>query len=87
MTDAVEDLRRALRDLVHETLPQGLPPGWPDERPLVEAGLDSVAVLQLVAALEERWGRHLDDADLSAENFATLAALERLAARAGRPTV
>jgi acyl carrier protein len=78
--------RDALAALLDEVLPGGLPPDWPDGRPLVEAGLDSVGVLTLVAELEARLGLHLDGADLTAENFGTLGALAALAARrAGGP--
>ena len=73
--------REAVTVLLDEILPGGLPPGWADGRPLVEAGLDSVAVLTLVAELETRLGLHLDGADLSAENFGTLGALCALVAR------
>ncbi len=75
------DLRVIVQEVLAEVLPDGLPEGWPAERPLVEAGLDSVGVLQLVAALEGRTGAALPDEDLSAENFATVGNLVRLLKR------
>lgn len=79
MSEAVR--REALAALLDSVLPGGLPAGWEDGRPLVEAGLDSVAMLTLVAELESRLGLQLDGADLSAENFGTLGALAALVAR------
>jgi acyl carrier protein len=43
--------------------------------------LDSMAVLALVGALEERFGIALDDEDLTAETFETLASLAALVDR------
>ncbi|MCU0231228.1 MAG: acyl carrier protein [Acidobacteria bacterium] len=73
--------RDALVALLDEVLASGLPADWPEGRPLVEAGLDSVAVLTLVSELEARLGLQLGGADLSAENFGTLGALRALVAR------
>ncbi len=73
--------RDAVAALLDEVLPGGLPADWPEGRPLVEAGLDSVAVLTLVSELEARLGLQLDGADLTAENFGTLGALRALVAR------
>lgn len=46
--------------------------------------LDSLGVLELVAALEERFGAALEDDDVTAEAFATLGSLTALVgSRAG----
>lgn len=45
---------------------------------LFAAGLDSMAVMQLLVAAGERWGVHFDAADVTKENFATAAALANL---------
>lgn len=79
--EAVADLRQLVNEALAGVLPDPLPAGWPRERPLTEAGLDSVGVLQLVAALEQRLGAALPDTDLSAENFATVGSLVRLVRR------
>lgn len=73
--------RDALETILEEILPEGLPRPWDAARPLTEAGLDSVAVLHIVGALEERLGLTLGDEDLAAENFLTLEGLEALVER------
>ncbi len=82
---AKDALRQSVGELLDRTLPRGLPPNWPVERPLVDAGLDSVAVLQLVAALEERFEITLAETDLTAENMATLGSIVRLLRRRTEP--
>jgi acyl carrier protein len=50
---------------------------------LCDGIIDSIALMELVAFLEERFGIQIDDADLSAENFRTVAAIEELVVRRG----
>lgn len=76
--------RGAIEDLLDQTLPGGLERPWPDDRPLTDAGLDSVAVLELVGALERRFGFRLADEDLDASNFLTITGLLALVARRSR---
>jgi acyl carrier protein len=45
--------------------------------------IDSIALMELVAFLEERFGIQIDDEDLSAENFRTVAVIEQLVVRRG----
>lgn len=45
---------------------------------LFEAGLDSMAVMQLLVAAGERFGVTLEVGDVTKENFATAEALARL---------
>ncbi|MCK6490351.1 MAG: acyl carrier protein [Planctomycetes bacterium] len=48
--------------------------------------LDSLAVVQVITALQERFAIAFDDEDLSGETFATLGSLADLvAAKGGRP--
>jgi acyl carrier protein len=69
----IEAVRAILRDRLALT----------DDRPLAEEtgllgagiGLDSFEVLQLVAALEERFGLTIDDDDLLPEHFRTVGTL------------
>jgi acyl carrier protein len=75
------DVRVAVRAILDAALPEGLPAGWSDERPLADAGLDSVAVLEIVGALESRLGISLRDEDLDARHFETADALVALAER------
>ncbi len=79
-TDSGE-LSRTIAGVLDEVLPDGLPPGWPAGRPLTEAGLDSVAMLELVTALESRFGIRFAPGDMDAANFGTLADLAALVAR------
>jgi len=44
---------------------------FPEDGNLAEAGLDSMAVMQLVVAVEDRYGVELGPEDLTRENLAT----------------
>ena len=63
-----------------------LVPGHPDDLPLdadtvlLEKGLalDSVAVLELLIALEKRFDRRIEEHELTPENLASVGALARL---------
>lgn len=44
---------------------------FPDDGDLFAAGLDSMAVMQLVVAVEEKYGAILEPADLTKENLST----------------
>lgn len=47
--------------------------------PLIDKGLlDSMGIFQLVGALEARFGFHVADEDIVAENFESIAAIARL---------
>jgi acyl carrier protein len=52
-----------------------------DDAPLLEGVLDSLALMQLVAFLEEEFDTEIDDTDVTAENFKTIAHIERLVER------
>jgi acyl carrier protein len=45
---------------------------------LCDGVLDSIGLTELVAFIEERFGVRIDDEDLTAENFRTIGAVERL---------
>jgi methoxymalonate biosynthesis acyl carrier protein len=49
-----------------------------DDTPLLEGILDSLALMQLVAFLEEEYDTEIDDVDVTSENFRTIADIERL---------
>lgn len=49
-----------------------------DETPLLDGVLDSLALMQLVAFLEEEFDTEIDDTEVTAENFRTIADIERL---------
>lgn len=54
-----------------------LPAGVDGETDLFEAGLDSMAVMQLIVIIEERWGVALGAADVGRD---TLGTAEKMAA-------
>jgi D-alanine--poly(phosphoribitol) ligase subunit 2 len=47
---------------------------------LFEAGLDSMGIMQLLLAIENRFGVAMDPADLSRENFSTVEKIAKLVA-------
>lgn len=51
---------------------------FPEDGSLAEAGLDSMAVMQLVVAVEDRYGVELGPEDLTRENLATPTTLAAL---------
>jgi acyl carrier protein len=48
------------------------------DAPLLEGILDSMALMQLVAFLEEEFDIEIEDTEVTAENFRTIADIERL---------
>ena len=48
------------------------------DSPLLDGVLDSLALMQLVAFLEEEFDTEIDDTEVTAENFKTVADIERL---------
>ncbi len=64
-------------DVVRETILTDLSANFGPDDDLFEAGLDSMGVMQLVMALEDRFGTKVEPAELSRANFrsgSTLAA-------------
>ncbi len=51
---------------------------FPEDGDLAAAGLDSMAVMQLVVAVEDRWELELGPEDLTKENLATPTTLAAL---------
>ncbi len=45
---------------------------------LFEVGLDSMGIMQLLLAIEDRFGVAIDPADLSRDNFQTVASIATL---------
>jgi acyl carrier protein len=52
-----------------------------NDTPLCEGIIDSIALMELVAFLEETFQIQIDDADLTADNFRTVGAIEHLVNR------
>ena len=74
MTQA-ELTRRVTEILRDEILPAAS--GLGERSNLVEAGLDSLALTQLLLAIEERTGIWVDESELTPENLASAEALVR----------
>lgn len=51
---------------------------FPEDGDLIAAGMDSMAVMQLVVAVEDRYGIELAPEDLTKENLATPVTLASL---------
>lgn len=80
MTVEVGDVRSALLETLAEPLAAvGLDPASvPDDLDLLAAGvIDSFGLLELIAALEDRFGTPLDFADLAAEDLTVVGPLTR----------
>ena len=58
-----------------------LPADFPEGGDLFAEGLDSMAVMQLIVAAEERFGARIGPEDAGRENLGTPADLARLIAR------
>ncbi len=71
-------VRARLVEILDEILPEPLPGSFANDQPLVDAGLDSVGLLTLVAELEARFGLTLDEEDLSETQLGTLDGLMAL---------
>jgi acyl carrier protein len=56
-----------------------------DDDDLIDSGVvDSLGIFQLVAFMEERFGIAIADSEITPDNFATIARIERLVAARGR---
>lgn len=72
----LEELEKIIYDaLVDELLEVG--PGFTARSDLVEAGLSSMAVIQLLLAVEEQTGIWVDEAELTPENLQNVESLAR----------
>ncbi len=74
------DLERELLSLVEEQLLDGAD-GLDVTTPLSEVGIDSMAVMQLLLLIEERFALWLPEQDLTHENFASIRSLARVVAQ------
>jgi acyl carrier protein len=77
----MDDLKPRIKELLVEMLfLDGVKPETiGDDDILGETlGVDSVALFQVVAGLEENFGIRIEDKDFSAERFATVAGIEQV---------
>ena len=73
------DVATRIRDFIkQEILFEDSNASLTDETPLLEGILDSLALMQLVAFIEEEFGVEIDDAEMTADNFRTVADIEGL---------
>lgn len=83
------DVDTALRPLLAETLglPEDRVAGFDDGTELFGAlpEFDSMAVANLLTAIEERFAVLIEDSDVEAEDFATFGALKAFVERLARP--
>ncbi len=74
-----QSISALIKEVIVNTVGQSLAPNpFPDDYPLLGNLLDSLAVTNLIVALEEQFGIFFNDDDLSAEAFATVNALVAL---------
>ncbi|MDQ7005759.1 MAG: acyl carrier protein [Acidobacteriota bacterium] len=73
-------LHARLMEILDRVLAEPLPRPWPADRPLTDAGLDSVGVLSLVAEIEAEFGLQLGEAELTEESLGSVAGLEAMLA-------
>jgi acyl carrier protein len=82
-------LRNEVRSLVLETLMLSIPPEeLPDERPLFGPeglGLDSVDALQLVVALDKKYGLKMTDQEVARATLRNVATITEAVIRRGPP--
>ncbi|WP_035607410.1 phosphopantetheine-binding protein [Haloferula sp. BvORR071] len=69
--DLIELIRSEILDTTEPLAPQS---------DLFAAGLDSMGIMQLLLAIEDRFGVAMDPADLSRENFSTAEKIAALVA-------
>lgn len=72
-----QSLEQPLLDLLGRKLLE-LPAGFGPESSLYDAGLDSMAIMQLLLLVEQEFGALLSEADLVRDNFETIRSLARL---------
>ena len=74
---ALENLDQQLVTLVSERLLE-TQPGFDADSDLYEAGLDSMALMQLLILVEEEYGVSIPESALTKQNFSTVRHLSQL---------
>ncbi len=80
MSSAPQPTPEHIRDLIDGQLVE-LPPGFGPDADLFAAGLDSMAIMQLLLILEEEYGTVIPMGEVTRDNFHTTAAITRLVER------
>jgi acyl carrier protein len=76
-TPAIDTLETQLVHMISERLLE-TQPGFDAESNLYEAGLDSMALMQLLILVEEEYGVSIPEGDLTKQNFSTTRHLAQL---------
>jgi len=80
----MNDMSTRIRDYIREEFLLGdTSRELTDQTPLLEGILDSLALSQLVGFIEDEFETTIADADITSENFRTVAAIERLVEAGG----
>ena len=81
MTPVPEDAERSVRELLSEITLNEDCLHHSSDAPLETIGIDSVGMIELVYALENRFSIQIGDDEVAPENFASIGSLTRLVAR------
>lgn len=75
-------MQQKLRDFIfHELVFVAEPESFGETEDLLEAGLDSMAIMRLIIFIENEFGVTLPDSEIEPDNVRSLHALERWIAR------
>ena len=75
----MSDVSTRIRDFItSEIMFEDSTASLSDETPLLGSVMDSLGLMQLIAFLEEEFHVEIDDADVTVDNFRTVADIERL---------
>lgn len=81
----LEEVAQEIAVLISQRLLE-VPPGFNSSSNLFELGLDSMAIMQMLLLIDERFGIWLEPSDLTRENFTTaLTVAQLLQSRLGVP--
>lgn len=72
------DVTARIRDFINREVLLGGEATVEDDTPLVGGVLDSMALMRLVAFVEEEFGIEIDEAEVTATNFGTVQDVARL---------
>ena len=76
------DIEQQVRQFIVENMKSELPPNLTADYRLIDNGvLDSMAMFEVIAFIENSYGIEVDDADLSADNFETTRSIAALVSR------
>lgn len=80
------DLSARIRDFINREVLLGGEETVANDTPLVGGILDSMALMRLVAFLEEEFGIEIDEAEVTATNFRTVEDVARLVQQTASPS-